>query len=197
MNSRSLFVALTFAAAALSGCAGSDFVRPSEGDLVVGKATPADVTAKMGNPMQTGQLTKHEKLMKVSKYAYAATGGESAYEGVTPARSMTFLFHEDKLVGKEFVSSFKQDSTDFDGAKVSSISKGKSTRQDVVALLGKPSGEALYPVIKNVGDNAYVYSYVQAKGSVFNMKFYNKVLLVSFDSSGVVTEVEYTTSGEQ
>jgi len=188
---------LGFATLALSGCAGSDFVRPSEGDLVVGKSTLAEVTTKMGNPLQSGQMTKNEKPLKISKYAYAASGGESAYPGVTPARSMTFLFHEDKLVGKEFVSSFKQDSTDFDGQKVASISKGKSTKQDVVALLGKPSGEAVYPVIKNAGDDAYVYSYVQAKGTVFNMKFHNKVLLVSFNPSGVVSDVEYTTSGDQ
>ena len=197
MNSRSWCIALGFATVALSGCAGSDFVRPSEGDLVVGKSTLAEVTTKMGNPLQSGQMTKNEKPLKISKYAYAASGGESAYPGVTPARSMTFLFHEDKLVGKEFVSSFKQDSTDFDGQKVASISKGKSTKQDVVALLGKPSGEAVYPVIKNAGDDAYVYSYVQAKGTVFNMKFHNKVLLVSFNPSGVVSDVEYTTSGDQ
>src|SRR5918994_96233 len=146
MNSRTWCIALSFAALALSGCAGSDFVRPAEGDFVVGKSTLADVTTKMGSPLQSGQLTKNEKLMKVSKYAYAASGGESAHPGVTPARSLTFLFFEDNLVGKEFVSSFKQDSTDFDGQKVSSITKGKSTRQDVVALLGKPSGEAVYPV---------------------------------------------------
>jgi outer membrane protein assembly factor BamE (lipoprotein component of BamABCDE complex) len=197
MNSRTWCIAVSFAALALTGCAGSDFVRPAESDFVVGKSTLADVNTKMGNPLQTGQLTKNDKLMKVSKYAYAASGGESAHPGVTPARSLTFLFFEDNLVGKEFVSSFKQDSTDFDGQKVSSISKGKSTRQDVVALLGKPSGEAVYPVIKNVGDAAYVYSYVQAKGTVFNMKFYNKSLLVSFSPSGLVTDVEYTTSGEQ
>lgn len=181
----------------LSGCAGSDFVRPSDGELTVGKSTETDVTKKMGNPIQKGELTKNDKQLNISKYAYASVGGDSAYPGVTPARSITFLFFDNVLVGQEFISSFKQDSTDFEGNKISSIIKGKSTRQDVIALLGKPTGEAMYPVVKGINDKAIVYSYVQAKGTAFNMKFYSKSLTVSFDNSGVVTDIEYTVNGDK
>ena len=34
---------------------------------------------KMGSPYQTGDLTKNEKQLKVAHYAYASTGGDSAY----------------------------------------------------------------------------------------------------------------------
>lgn len=197
MNNR-IFLALAAATSiVLSGCAGSDFVRPTEGELVVGKSTQADVLRKMGSPLQSGEMTKNDRQLKVAKYAYASTGGEPAYQGVTPARSLAFTFFDDKLASQEFVSSFKNDSTDFDGKKVTSIVKGKSTSGDVVALLGKPTGEAVYPVIKGADDKAYVYSYVQAKGTVFNMKFYSKALVVSFNNAGIVTDVEFTTSGDQ
>lgn len=197
MKSRILGSVLATLLALLSGCAGTDFVRPAEGVLVVGKSTQADVTAKMGSPYQTGDLTKNEKQLKVVQYAYASTGGESAYPEVTPARVMAFTFYNDKLTSQEFISSFKQDSTDFDGSKVPSIVKGKSTTAEVVALFGKPTGEAIYPVIKGMDDRAYIYSYSQAKGSAFNMKFYQKSLAVSFNSAGVVTDVDFVSSGDR
>ncbi|HRE18456.1 MAG TPA: hypothetical protein PLW86_15530 [Rhodocyclaceae bacterium] len=196
MNQRTILAMLALAAT-LAGCAGSDFVRPAEGLLVVGKSTTADVTARMGAPMQTGELTKNDKKLKLYRYAYASTGGESAHPGVTPARSMAFSFHEDKLVSQEFVSSFKQDSSDFDSNKMSAIVKGKSTRDEVIALLGRPAGEAVYPIIKGQTDKALVYSYTHAKGSVFNMKFYSKILIVSFNNQGIVSDIEFTTAGDQ
>jgi hypothetical protein len=182
---------------ALSGCAGTDFVRPAEGELVIGKTTSADVSAKLGNPVQTGELTKNDQQLKVVRYAYAVSGGESGYEGVTPARSQSYFFFKDVLAGHQFVSSFKVDLTDFDGKKVASIVKGKSTRQDVVALLGKPSGEAVYPLIKGTQDRAFIYGYSQFKGTVFTPKMHSKTLLVSFDNAGIVTDVDYTVNGEQ
>jgi len=188
---------LTTAVIALSGCAGTDFVRPAEGDLVIGKTTPAEVSAKLGSPMQTGELTKNEQQLKVMKYAYAAAGGESGYEGVTPARAQTYYFFKDVLAGHEFASSFKSDLTDFDGKKVGSIVKGKSTKQEVAALLGKPPGEAVYPLIKGRDDRAFVYVYSQFKGTVFTPKFHSKLLLVSFNNAGIVTDVDYTVNGEQ
>jgi hypothetical protein len=196
MKGRFLGYVAVLALLALSGCAGSNFVRPQEGDLVVGKAKQADVTAKLGSPFQTGEVMKNDKQLKVTKYAYAATTGESAYPGVTPARGMTFFFFNDVLVGDEFISSFKQDSSDFDGSKVSSIVKGTTTREDVIKTFGKPGGEAVYPIIKGINDRAFVYTYNQVKGSVFNMKFYSKSLQVSFNEQGVVTDVEYITSGD-
>jgi len=42
-----------------------------------------------------------------------------------------------------------------------------------------------------------IYSYSHAKGSAFNMKFYNKSLIVSFDAAGVVTDLEYASNGEK
>jgi hypothetical protein len=101
------------------------------------------------------------------------------------------------MVADEFVSSFPNDATDFDESKVSAIVKGKSTRADLISLLGNPNGRGVYPFIKNKGETAAIYSYSHVKGSVFNMKFYAKTLVVSFDANSVVTDVEYTSSGEK
>jgi hypothetical protein len=172
-------------------------VRPDAGTLALGKTSQAEVTQKLGSPFQTGDVMKNEKQIKVTKYAYAQSTGEGAYSGVVPARAMTFGFFDDKLVSQDFTSSFKADSTDFDGAKVATITKGKTKKDEVIALLGKATGEATYPVIKSTTDKALTYSYAQAKGSVFNMKFHTKTLVVSYNETGLVTDVEYTASGDQ
>ena len=52
-------------------------------------------------------------------------------------------------------------------------------------------------MVKSIDDRALVYSYTQAKGSVFNMKFHTKTLVVSYDRNNLVTDVDYSTSGDQ
>jgi hypothetical protein len=181
----------------LFGCAGTDFKRPAPQDLVLGKSTSSDVTRVMGTPYQTGELLKNGAQIKVARYAYAEGAGTGRYPGVTPARAMTFYTFSDLLVGQEFVSSFPNDATEFDETKVSAIIKGKSTRADVLSLLGKNNGEAIYPMIKNKAESGIIYSYGHVKGSVFDMKFYNKTLIVSFDANNIATDVDYTSSGER
>lgn len=196
MKKTQLLLAFLFAAI-LSGCAGTNFKRPEPQALVVGKSTSSDVTRVMGSPLQAGELLKNGEKIKTARYAYAEGAGTGRYPGVTPARAMVFSTFSDLLVGQEFVSSFPDDATEFDETKVSAIIKGKSTRADVISLLGKPNGEALYPLIKSKTESGIIYSYSHAKGSVFNMKFYSKILIVSFDEKDVATDVDYVSSGEK
>jgi hypothetical protein len=191
-----LLVAAT-ASAFLVGCAGTNFKRPDAGALEVGKSTLAQVTQVMGPPAQTGELLKNGEKLKSSRYAYAEGAGTGKYPGVVPARAMVYLTHNDLLVVEEFVSSFPNDATDFDESKVASIVKGKTTRAEVLSLLGKPNGSGVYPFIKNKGETAAIYSYAHAKGNAFNMKFYNKSVVISFDADGIVSDVEYASNGEK
>lgn len=191
------FLVALILAVVLSGCAGTNFKRPDPQALVVGKSTLSDVTRVMGSPLELGELLKNGEKIKLARYAYAEGAGTGRYPGVVPARTMFFFTFNDLLVGQEFVSSFPNDATEFDETKVSAIIKGRSTRADVLALLGRPNGEARYPLIKNRSENGIIYSYSHAKGSVFDMKFYNKNLTVSFDSNDVATDVEYVSTGEK
>lgn len=197
MNILSRLIFAIATSAALAGCAGTNFKRPDPQALTVGTSTSSDVTKVMGAPMQVGELLKNDQKLKTTRYAYAATGGVSLYPEVVPARAMFFSTFNDVLVSQEFISSFKEDATEFDESKIKEIQKGKTTRVEVLTLIGKPTGEAIYPIIKNANDTALVYNYSHVRGSVFNMKFYAKALIVSFDKNGVVTDVEYTSSGEK
>jgi hypothetical protein len=189
-----LAIALTLS---LAACAGTNFKRPTPGALDLGRSTSTQVTQLMGTPAQTGELLRNGEKLRVVRYAYAEGAGAGKYPGVTPARAIAFFFHNDVLVAEEFVSSFPVDATDFDESKIPSIVKGKTTMDELTALLGRPTGNAVYPFIKNKGERAVLYSYTHVKGAPFNMRMYLKSLAVSFDSSGVVSEIEYTSSGEK
>lgn len=91
--------------------------------------------ARLGSPYREGVVTKNEQQIKTASYAYASAGGEGAAEGVTPARGQGFYYSNNKLVGYDFSSSWKEDNTNFDGGKVAQIKKGESTRADVLRLL--------------------------------------------------------------
>jgi outer membrane protein assembly factor BamE (lipoprotein component of BamABCDE complex) len=195
MKSFAVKLSAFFLIVLLSGCAGTNFVRINDDALILGQTTPEQISARLGKPYQEGTAIKHEQQIKSAAYAYASTGGEGAAEGVVAARSQGFYFFNDKLVGYEFISSWKEDSTNFDNSKISQIKKGESTRSDVVRLLGNPGGRAIYPIIPNSNEEAINYVYSQTKGSAFNLKFYQKQLVVTFNKNGVVTDVEFTESG--
>jgi len=178
----------------LAGCAGTDFVRPDAESFKNGQTTYAQVLARMGTPRQEGTALVNDKNVKTATYAYAAAGGAPRRPGVTPARAQSFYFFNDVLVGHEFISSFADDHSDFDEGKVQGIVKGKTTRAQLVQLVGRPNGAQIYPLIKSQKGEAATYSYVHMTGSVFTAKFYRKKLVVTFEGD-VATDVEYTSQG--
>jgi len=182
--------------AGLAGCAGTDFVRPSVDTLKNGQTTYAQVLEKMGPPRREGTVTKNEKQLKLITYSYATTGGKGLREGVVTARSQSFYFYNDTLVGHEFGSSFAEDHSDFDDKKVADIAKGKTTRAEVTQLAGKPGGSYIHPLIKSPTGEAAVYVYFETTSDApFSVKQFRKVLIVSFDTAGVVSDVEFSSSG--
>jgi hypothetical protein len=196
-NSGRKLAAVSVMALALSGCAGTNFVRPEPSSFVLGKTTQQEISERMGKPYRTGTMEKNGKTLQSASYAYANVGGETLYPGVTAARSQGFYFLSGTVVGTEFSSSFKADGTDFDETKVAFIEKGKSTKADVVQLFGPAGGDFMAPLIANPNDRALVYLYSQTKGSAFNLRFYLKSLVVSYNESGVVTDVQYTAQGNK
>jgi hypothetical protein len=148
--------------------------------------------------MREGTITKNSQIIKTSNYAYANTHGEAVAEGVIPTRSQAFYFANNKLVGYDYTSSWKSDSTNFNTTNVVQIKKGSSTHNDVVQLLGKPPGRYMPPMIAgNDGEEAMVYAYTQTSGSIGSLKTYMKKLVVTLNKQGVVTDVDLVESGQQ
>src|SRR5947207_577348 len=133
----------------LAGCAGKDFVRPDPAAFKVGTTTYAQVVQQLGEPRRDGTVFKNDKTVRTIGYSYATTTGEPPLESeAVPARALAYYFLADTLVGQEFQSSFKSDHSDFDETKIGALIKGKTTRAEVVQLLGRPSGTYISPMVK-------------------------------------------------
>lgn len=184
--------------ALLAGCAGKDFVRPNSDSFKLGRSTYSEVLGQMGAPRQTGEALQNEKTVKIVTYVYASTGGEPLEAGVTPARALSYYFHDDVLVGQEFLSSFKSDHSNFDDTKAASVVKGKTRRSEALAMLGKPTATFIYPMVKQTSGEAIGYSYASTRGGLFSgFKFFSKSLRIAFDEQDVVSEVVYSSSGNK
>jgi hypothetical protein len=197
MTSR-LTVRLTLALSiAIAGCAGATASKQPENGLVLGQTTRQEILQRLGSPYREDSVTKNGKQLKTLTYAFATSGGTPVRAGVNAARGQGFYFLDDKLAGYDFASSWKEDQTDFDGAKVPSITKGVSTRDDVVRLIGRPGGKYAYPLIANQNGQADVYLYYEIRGGPTNVKFYQKLLVVTYNDRGVVSDVDYQETGQK
>lgn len=175
----------------LAGCAGTKFVRPADADLQLGRTTEQQVVGMLGKPMQEASGLSNGKATRTLAYAYASFGGQPKNPGVTPVHALSLVFHEGKLVGKEYVSNLQSDHTDFDHTKVPQIVPGKSTLAQVNALLGSAPGEAIHPMIKQASGRALVYGYTEMRGFTPS----TKRLLVVLDPQGTVVDVDYQNQG--
>ncbi|HET7764906.1 MAG TPA: hypothetical protein VFK92_07425 [Burkholderiales bacterium] len=184
--------------ASLFGCAGSDFVRSTPEAFKLGATTFNQVVRQMGEPRRIGEVTKNGAVLKSISYSYAATGGEPLEQGVIPVRVEAFFFHNDTLVGQEFLSSFKSDNTNFDDTKIPAIVKGKTTRSEVIQLLGRPSTMYIPPMIKEGPVEAVGYLYQTTSGGAFvGFKIFRKALTISLDGKGLVVDIDYSSSGSK
>src|SRR5215510_1208061 len=165
-----------------AGCAGTNIAKQTDDGFVLGQTTRQDILQRLGTPYREGTATKNGKPVR---------------DGVIPTRGQGFYFVDDKLAGYDFNSSWKEDQTDFNGAKVWEIKKGVSTRDDVVRLIGRPGGRYAYPLIADQTRQADVYLYAESRGGPINVKFYQKHLVVTYDERGVVSNVDYQELGQK
>ena len=126
------FVALVVAGLCLLG---ADFARPDPASFALGSTTEAEIRQRFGNPY--GQTTSRvgDRVVTTLQYTYA-----EPRTGVIPARAMTYSFYDGRLVGFDYSSSFGADETAFDEKVVKRIKRGETTRTEVLAIAGPPTG---------------------------------------------------------
>ena len=198
MRTRTSIAGLLSALIVLTGCAGAgrDFIRPDADTFKLGQTTYSQVVQRMGEPKTVSDVVQNGKQVKSVVYSYANVSGQPLEDGVIPYRGMTYSFYNDTLVGEQFMSSFKSDNSNFEEKLVDRIQKGQTRRAEVIQLLGPPTASFIVPMVKETSDEAIGYTYQAIRGGLFSgLKVYAKALRVSFDRSGVVTEVEYSSQG--
>jgi len=181
----------------LAACAvGTEFVRPAPEAIEVGKSTYNQVIEHFGKPKDETRVRKNDELLRAISYTYANDMESAKVPNTLAARNIFFLFLGEVVVAEEFNSSFASDSTDFDQRKVGDIVKGKTRCEEVVQMLGRPAGKAIYPAIDKRGESAIVYGFSYVKRPLLQFKTYSKQLKVVCDSGGVVTDVSYVEAGD-
>lgn len=180
-------------------CAGQELARQPDESLVLGQTTAQEIEQRLGSPSRTAETVRDGKRVVTRIYIFSvspSSWGAVALD-VTPWRTQSFHFFEDRLVGHDFVSSWKSDNTDFDAANVPKIQKGTSSRADVAKLMGPPHGRLMYPMLAGPEDQGDVYLYTQRAGWALSWRLYRKSLIVRYDKHAIVSEVTYTESGER
>ena len=180
--------------AVLAGCAGRDFVRPSPEAFRLGHTTYAQVVERMGEPRAGSEMVQNGQKVRSVTYRYTTTTDTSWETGVVPVRTLVCYFHQDRLVGYEFVSSFKADSTDFDETKRGALSKGHSTRAEVLQFLGQPSAYYIPPMVTATAGEAIGYAYAGREASG-RYRSFSKTLRITFDAQDRVADIAYTSAG--
>jgi len=175
----------------------ADFSRPDPASFALGQTTEQEIRARFGKPSGQVNARVGDKLVTTLRYAYA-----EARSVAVPVRIMAYAFHEGRLVGFDYMSSFAADQTVFDELAVKRIRRGISTRAEVLDLMGKPSGQFIYPssYAGTPGHHADVYSHSRSEKlpSGVTLETTTKVLTIVFDEHDVVVETHLvvTTSSK-
>jgi hypothetical protein len=175
----------------LTGCAGTQFARVADPDLQLGSTTVAQIMAKLGKPFQEASGSSNGQPTRTLSYAYAGAGMQAKTTGITPVKAQVFVFHNDRLVSYQYVANLKDDHTDFDDSKIKQIEQGKTSATQVRQLLGNPSGQSIYPMVKQPNSRGMSYEYTEMRGLTPSVK---KAKIV-VDTAGMVLDVDYSTQG--
>jgi len=188
---------LTLGGILLSACsAGTNFERPSADAIVLGKTTPDQITKTMGKPWKKLATESNGKKLEVIIYSYAEeyspVGGPNAALG----RTIQLTFADGRLAGHEFFSSFKNDHTDFDVSRIKEIRKSAHSTEDVLHILGAPTGQQVYPLIDDAEQLRWSYRYQQIPPRGIKVQ-YVKILHIYFDKNRKVKNLNFEEKGKR
>lgn len=196
MNSLFRNVAIAMAVLLLPACT-HEVVRPAP-ELALGKSHYSDMVNLLGKPTFTNDdVTINDEKIRTADY-YMYRFAKTSLDNL-PHRYLHLSFFNDVLVGKEYNSSYKEDSTRFDAQKAMTLVIGKSTRADVIAALGQAPGEIMYPLVKDKNGSGLVYWYTLYYGLCdyrlcAGTKMVPSRLVVFLDDKGIVTDLSYRGS---
>lgn len=158
-------------ALAVAGCAITQGRAYDQKNLMlidVGHSSKVHVLSLLGSP-QTEETATYKKdangeelaqplIAQVLRYNYGSPSIQGAVAGMSPNRWATVIMTDGAVVAYFSSSTFIDDFSDFDLSKVNQLERGKTRYEDVLKLLGRPSGRGVYPYARNPAGFAYFYS---------------------------------------
>lgn len=179
-------------------CLGANKLKyPTPEVLVPGETKYEQVIKKFGKPKESSTKTDNQDVL--TNISYTESG--KFRNGFLPMRYLAVYFKNDIVIGYDWYSSFKEDSTDFDETKISQIIKGETTWQEAAAILNCNYGVYIYPRTNDPNEQALVYMFIQYRNVFEGLKaranIYTKSLTITYGPDDIVTDFAYETSGEK
>jgi hypothetical protein len=177
---------------------GTNFKRSALIDLKLGITSKSEFVEKIGpsgnesimsiTKDSSGNPIQSTLIVSVIKYYYRDSSLEAVGKNITANKIATAYFSNDRLLAYTSQSNFKSDSSDFDYKLAEKIVREKSTKQEVLNLLGPPSGAGLYPFAKE--QNGYVLFYSFSFLSDSNRQWLEKTMAIDFQGNGTVCDIK-------
>ena len=190
----------------LAGCAtavqpiGRDFSEAPFPGFRLDRTTIEEAEAALGPPMKLSTLrglvgANSKTLAPGTPYSitklnyYFLPNGVGAKTQAHPGKVATLLFLNGRLIGYGADSNIPGEANNaIDESRLASLQQCKTTRSEVIALLGQPNGEALHVLDAQAGAVEFAYSW----SSMAAGQFEHKTLRVFFDPSGAMSNYTLT-----
>jgi len=189
----------------LCSCAstGDKFTPPSTDQLELGKLTSADALMRFGKPRITGTRVTADGSFEIYKYVYAAADISAISQ-----RVLLLEFKEGKLNAYYYWSSFEADKTKVDLKNMDKLKAGvgKLTKDDVVALAGKPNAKGYCPsTLSDFKDrcakNTEIWGWLMTDNyslwALQPQKLKTVEMYVTFDSDGKIAGIDLANINDQ
>jgi hypothetical protein len=183
----------------LGGCAPElaerGLARPNFPAFAPGNVKESEILQKYGQPYSSGQFTLNGQVIRFLHYAHIAPTESNVR--VKYMKRCRFFFLGDQYLGYSFGTGFPDEQINVDEKLVPNIIKGKTGRDEVIALFGTPSAVLKYPATpENAtvdGDSLVDYAY-HMFSSTDPGWFEHKALRVVFDANEIAKDVVFSTS---
>ncbi len=153
---------------------------PNHQEFPFGIHGESDVIAKYGKPKTKSVYTVNSEVIRQDCYV----GKDTIPFGRTSR--LCYLFWKEQLVGYQYVSSADPDARELSLGKVQKLEKGTSTKKEVIAALGNPSGVFSYPLVADEKGTGFYY----VPSKFFFSEGGNTVeAVISFDKAGIVSDI--------
>jgi hypothetical protein len=183
---------------ALLGCAtiGTDFTIENVTKLRIGITTQEDLVSIFGKPLTDESFSIGDLNTIVLSYGYRGVPG---FSDRANSKFIALEFKDNLLNGYYYNSSFPEGSTEFPKAIQDKIIPNKTTRKEVIEIVGNRCGEIRLPTnllsrlpeefSKSLSTDAkciliYQYLYYQTSSKRYLTKY--RTLIVSFNQEGVL-----------
>jgi hypothetical protein len=176
--------------------AGRDFPSAGFATLRLKQSTDPQVEAVLGPPfkrvsIQTTVTKPNGPLpigtpisFSIVNYLYLLTNGGPAASGHAVAKTATLVFYDGTLAAYDLNSTIPgEENQPVDSSRLTLLKQGVTTRADIIALLGVPSGQSIaFPHLPNaLGHITYVWTHIEGQSLL------HKILIIDLDRNDVLT----------